>query len=181
MQRHNQWGWWWYQNKGKRSQRSLKPIGYHDQLCVFQKRITISSKHLLWQILFSFVLLPPLISLVQYILMCCIICFNWFCMIYMSVRWNNNAKRGRSAAVGVMLSDFGWIAADLSCQFMIVIFSLYSCILTPNQLCLYIDRLKWLVRVVVVLGQVEKVPAEIETNRILWSALSVPKVDHYIW
>ena len=30
--------------------------------------------------------------LVQYIFMHCIICVNWFCTIYMSVRWNNNAK-----------------------------------------------------------------------------------------
>ena len=90
MQRHNQWGWW---NKGKRSQQSLKPIRYHDWLCALQKWITISSKCPLQQIPFSFVLLPPLIPLVQYIFMCCIICFNWFCTIYMSVRWNNNAKK----------------------------------------------------------------------------------------
>ena len=31
-------------------------------------------------------------------------------------------KRRRSSAVGVVLSDFGQIAADLSHQFMIIIF-----------------------------------------------------------
>ena len=51
-------------------------------------------------------------------------------------------RRRQSAAVGVVLSDFGQIAADLGCQFMIVMFSLYSCILTLDRLCLYIDRLK---------------------------------------
>ena len=35
-------------------------------------------------------------------------------------------KRRQSSVVGVMLSDFGWIAADLSRQFMIVIFPLYT-------------------------------------------------------
>ena len=100
MQRHNWWGRWWYRNKGKRFQQSLKPIGYRDRLCAFQKQITISSKCLLRQIPFSFVLLPPLISLVQYIFMHCIICFNWFHTIYMSVRWNNSAKKERIICCG---------------------------------------------------------------------------------
>ena len=56
--RGNRRGWWCYRSKWERFWRSLKPIGYRDQLCC-PKWINISGKCWLRQFPFPLVQLPP--------------------------------------------------------------------------------------------------------------------------